>query len=145
VDRYARRSLFMMFGSLLLVPVFLMLGYTDIPPVVPMAMMGIAFALVPSVMWPALVYVTDRSRLGIGNGMLDTVQQLGLVVINLLIGATNDRWLASAANPSGYHASMWVFTTIALLAVLCAFGLWRVETGPGAHGLETITTVRHIK
>jgi MFS family permease len=142
VDRYARRSLFMMFGSLLLVPVFLMLGFTNIPPVIPMAMMGVAFALVPSVMWPALVYVTDRSKLGLANGMLDTVQQVGLVVINLLIGAANDRWLASAANPAGYHASMWIFTVIAILAVLCAFGLWRVETGPDAHGLETVTAKR---
>lgn len=140
VDRYARRSLFMMFGSLLIVPVFLMLGYTDIPPVIPMAMMGVAFALVPSVMWPALVYVVEKSRLGIANGMLDTIQQIGLVVINLLIGWSNDHWLASATNAAGYHASMWIFTTIAVLAVLCALALWRVETGPHAHGLETITT-----
>jgi MFS family permease len=132
--------LFMMFGSLLIVPVYLMLGYTDIPPVIPMAMMGVAFALVPSVMWPALAYVVEKSRLGIGNGMLDTIQQLGLVVINLMIGWANDRWLASAENPAGYHASMWMFTVIAVLAVVCALALWRVETGPNAHGLETITT-----
>jgi len=139
VDRYAHRSLFMVFGSLLLVPVFLMLGYTEIPPFIPMAMMGVAFALVPSVMWPALVYVTERSRLGLANGMLDTVQQVGLVVVNLMIGAANDRWLASASNPAGYHASMWMFTTIAVLAVVCAWALWRIESGPDAHGLETIT------
>ena len=142
VDRYARRSLFMMFGSLLIVPVFLLLGYTDVPPVIPMAMMGVAFALVPSVMWPALVYVVHRSRLGMANGMLDTIQQIGLVAINLLIGWSNDHWLASAANAAGYHASMWIFTVIAVLAVLCALALWRVETGPHAHGLETITTLR---
>ncbi len=139
VDRYAHRSLFMMLGSLLIVPVYLMLGYTDIPPVVPMAMMGVAFALVPSVMWPALVYVVEKSRLGMANGMLDTIQQIGLVAINLLIGWANDRWLASAANAAGYHASMWMFTAIAVLAVLCGVALWRVETGPDAHGLETIT------
>jgi len=139
VDRFARRSLFMMFGSLLLVPVYLMLVYTNIPPIIPLAMMGVAFALVPSVMWPALFYVTDRTRLGMANGMLDTIQQVGLVVINLLIGAANDHWLASAVNPAGYHASMWIFTMIAILAVLCAVALWRVETGPHAHGLETIT------
>jgi MFS family permease len=142
VDRYARRSLFMMFGSALIVPVFLMLGYTNVPPVIPMAMMGVAFALVPSVMWPALVYVVDRSRLGAANGMLDTIQQIGLVVINLLIGWANDHWLASAGHPAGYHASMWMFTAIAVLAVLCALALWRVESGPHAHGLETITAER---
>jgi len=32
-----------------------------------------------------------------------------------------------------------MFTGIALLTVLCAFALWRAETGPRAHGLETIT------
>jgi MFS family permease len=142
VDRYARRSQFMMFGSLLIVPVYLMLGYTEIPPVVPMAMMGVAFALVPSVMWPSLVYVVEKSNLGIANGMLDTVQQIGLVAINLLIGWANDRWLASATNAAGYHASMWIFSAIAVMAVLCALALWRVETGPHAHGLETITTTR---
>jgi MFS family permease len=142
VDRYGRRSLMMMFGSLLIVPVFPMLGYTNIPAAIPLAMMGVAFALVPAVMWPALVYVVDKSRLGLANGMLDSVQQLGLVVINLLIGWANDHWLASATHAAGYHAGMWIFTGIALLAVLCAYVLWRVETGPEAHGLETITVRR---
>ena len=140
VDRYAHRALLMMFGSLLIVPVFPMLAYTNIPPVVPMAMMGVAFALVPAVMWPALVYVVERSRQGLANGMLDTVQQAGLVVINLLIGWANDHWLASARNVAGYRAGLLMFTGIATLAVVFAFALWKAETGPQAHGLETITT-----
>jgi|SRR5579875_115154 len=140
VDRYARRSLLMMGGALLIVPVFPMLAFTKIPPVIPLAMMGVAFALVPAVMWPALVYVVDKSRLGLANGMLDSVQQLGLVVINLLIGWANDHWLASATNAAGYDAGLLMFTGIAVLAVVCGFALWRAETGPAAHGLETITT-----
>lgn len=140
VDRYAHRALLMMFGSLLIVPVFPMLAYTNIPPVVPMAMMGVAFALVPAVMWPALVYVVERPRQGLANGMLDTVQQAGLVVINLLIGWANDHWLAGARNIAGYRAGLLMFTGIATLAVVCAFALWKAETGPQAHGLETITT-----
>lgn len=142
VDRYARRALLMAFGSLLIVPVFLMLAFTNIPPFVPMAMMGVAFALVPAVMWPALAYVVDRSRLGLANGMLDTIQQIGLVLVNLLIGWSNDHWLASAANPAGYRPSMVIFTVIAVTAVTFAVLLRRAETGPGAHGLETIKANR---
>jgi hypothetical protein len=52
--------------------------------------------------------------------LLDTVQQLGLVIVNLSIGWANDYWL--------------------LLSVLCAFAFWRAETGPDAHGLEAVTT-----
>ena len=144
VDRYAHRSLLMMLGALLLVPAFPMLGFTNIQPAIPMAMMGVAFALVPAIMWPALIYVVDRSRLGLANGMLDSVQQLGLVILNLLIGWINDRWLASAANPGGYGASILTFTGIAVLAVIIAYVLWRVESGPGSHGLETITVERSL-
>ncbi len=142
VDRYAHRSLLMLCGALLIVPAFPMLGFTNVQPAIPMAMMGVAFALVPAVMWPALVYVVDRSRLGLANGMLDSVQQLGLVIINLLIGWTNDHWLASAANPAGYRASLYTFTGVSVLAVCIAYALWRVEKGPSSHGLETITIKR---
>ena len=131
-----------MCGSLLIVPAFPMLAFTNVPPMIPMAMMGVAFALVPAVMWPALVYVVEGSRLGLANGMLDSVQQLGLVIINLLIGWTNDRWLASAANAAGYRPGLCIFTGIALLAVVVAYMLWRNETGQSSHGLETITIER---
>jgi MFS family permease len=139
VDRFAKRSLFMMVGSLMLVPVFLMLAYTDISPIIPMAIMGLAFGLVPVVLWMSVVYVVDRSRLGFANGVMDAVQQLGLVGVNLLIGGANDHSLASAANPAGYRTGMWIFSALAIAAVLSAFLLRKVETGPRAHGLETIT------
>ena len=69
-DGNVRSGLMLPEGAMLIVPVYLMLGYTEIPPVIPMAMMGVAFALVPSVMWPALVYVVDKSRLGMANIVL---------------------------------------------------------------------------
>jgi MFS family permease len=140
VDRVGKRSLFMMFGSLLLLPVYLMLAYTDIPVVVPIAMMGVAFALVPAVMWPAVAYVVDRSRLGIAYGVMDAIQQVGLAGFNVLIGWSNDHWAASVANPAGYRPGMWMFSAVGIFGILFALLLRRVETGPHARGLETITT-----
>lgn len=145
VDRHGRRSLLMAIGSLLLVPVFLLLAYTSIPPIVPMVMMGVAFALVPAILWMSIVFVVDRSRLGFASGVVDAVQQLGLVGMNLAIGWTNDRWLAGPGNAAGYVPGMWLFTATAVAAVVVAVVLRRVETGPGAHGLETIrTTSRRV-
>jgi MFS family permease len=138
VDRVARRSLFMMFGAALLVPVYLILAYTYVPIAIPMAAMGVAVALVPAVMWPCIAYVVDESRWGLAYGLMDSVQQLGLVVFNLLIGWSNDHWAASAANPEGYRPGMWIFSTVVFASVLFAAWLRRVETGQDAHGLETI-------
>jgi len=143
VDRHGNRSLFMLLGSSLLVPVFLVLAWNDVPPIVPMALMGVAFAMVPAVLWMSVVLVVDRSRLGFASAVVDAIQQIGLVGVNLLIGWSNDRWLAGPANPAGYRPGMWIFTAFALLAVCCAIALRRVETGPRAQGLETIRTHRH--
>jgi len=138
VDKVARRSLFMIFGALLLIPVYLMLAYADIPLMIPMAMMGVAFALVPAVMWPCIAYVVEPSRLGFAYGLMDAVQQAGLVGFNLLIGWSNDHWAASVTNPAGYRPGMWMFSIVGVSALV--FGIWlrRVETGKHGHGLETI-------
>ncbi len=139
-DRIARRSLLMIFGSLLLIPVYLMLAYTGLPPVVPMSMMGVAFSLVPAVMWPCIAYVVEERRLGFAYGLMDAVQQAGLVCANLVIGWSNDHFGASATYGAGYTPGMWMFSTVGIVALVFAIWLRRVETGPHGHGLETITT-----
>jgi MFS family permease len=141
-DRKGHRSLMMMFGSVLLLPVFFLLAYTDVSPAVPMAIFGLAFALVPAVLWPSVAYIVPSNRLGFANGLMDAIQQAGLVGVNVLVGWSNDHWSASASNPTGYHGGMLVFTALAILAVLFAYMLRRVETGPRAHGLETIVAER---
>ncbi|UCG51026.1 MAG: MFS transporter, partial [Candidatus Latescibacterota bacterium] len=69
-DRFGRRARFMMYGSLLLLPVYLMMAYTDVPLLVPMAMMGIAFSLIPAVMWPSVAYIVPEQKLGTAYGLM---------------------------------------------------------------------------
>ncbi|MCK4547778.1 MAG: MFS transporter [Candidatus Eisenbacteria sp.] len=142
VDRVGKRSLFMMCGSLILVPVYLMMAYTDVHLRVPMAMMGIAFSLVPAVMWPSVAYIVDEKRLGTAFGLMTMIQNIGLAGFNLMIGWANDFSGASAANPGGYSLGMWIFSVSGFLGFFFAYLLRRAETGPNAHGLETITVTR---
>ena len=67
------------------------------------------------------------------------VQNIGLAGFNLLIGWANYFSGASAANPGGYALGMWIFSILGFLALFFAIMLRREETGPNAHGLETIT------
>ena len=161
-DKIGKRSLLMMFGSLLIIPVYLMMAYqfgkpdvmadTDflnisfkffdidaaIPMylILPMAMMGIAFSLVPAVMWPSVAIIVDQSRLGTAYGLMTMIQNIGLFGFNLLIGFANDYSGASASNPGGYNLGMWIFSILGFLGLLFAFLLRKSETGSGAHGLE---------
>lgn len=138
VDRVGKRALFMMVGSFLLMPVYLMLVYTPVPPIVPIALMGVAFSLIPAVMWPSVAYIVEEKRLGTAYALMTLIQQIGLAGMNWLIGWSNDTWNASAENPGGYAAGMWIFSILGFLGFFFAWRLRRAETGPGAHGLETI-------
>jgi MFS family permease len=140
-DKIGKRALLMMIGSVLLVPVYLMMAYTHTQAslYLPMAMMGIAFSLIPAVMWPSVAYIVDQNKLGTAYGLMTVIQNIGLFGFNLVIGGANDYSGASAANPAGYHLGMWIFSILGFLGMLFAFLLRQRELGPHGHGLETIT------
>lgn len=152
-DRTHRKARLMMIGSLLIIPVYLIMAYkidlasplglkgyfdlnldffgihTQIPVylMLPMALMGIAFSLVPAVMWPAVSLVVDNSQLGTAYGMMTMIQNIGLFGFNILIGKVNDLAGASAANPTGYNPGMWIFSTLGFLGLTFALLLQKVE------------------
>jgi MFS family permease len=139
VDKVGKRALFMMFGSLLLIPVYLIMAYTQINLLIPMAMMGVAFSLIPAVMWPSVAYIVDEAKLGTAYGVMTMIQNIGLAGFNFLIGWENTHAMASATNPTGYRLGMWTFSITGFLAMLFAFLLRQRESGPHGHGLESIT------
>ena len=139
-DRVGKRALFMMFGSVLLMPVYLMMAYTDISLFLPVSLMGIAFSLIPAVMWPSVAYIVEQSRLGTAYALMTLIQQVGFFILNLLIGKANDYSQAGLENVGGYALGMWIFSILGFVGLTFAILLRIRETGPHGHGLETITT-----
>lgn len=142
VDKVGRRAQFMMFGSLLLMPVYLMMAYSASSLYIPVSMMGIAFSLIPAVMWPSVAYIVDQSRLGTAYALMTLIQQIGFFLLNLLIGKANDYSHAGLDNPGGYALGMWIFSILGFVGLALSILLRVRETGPKAHGLETITTAQ---
>ena len=165
VDKLGKRALLMMMGSVLLIPVYLMMAYLrspgfitvyllsaenghlgfvphHLPPilVLTMAMMGIAFSLVPAILWPSVAYLVDQPKLGTAYGLMTMIQNIGLTGFNLIVGWANDHSHASPDNPQGYALGMWIFSILGFLGLTFAFLLRQRELGPRGHGLETITT-----
>jgi MFS family permease len=140
VDKVGKRALFMMFGSILLMPVYLMMAYSHISLFVPVTLMGIAFSLIPAVMWPSVAYIVDQSRLGTAYALMTLIQQIGFFILNLLIGKANDYAGAGLQNVGGYALGMWIFSILGFVGLTFAILLRIRETGPLGHGLETITT-----
>jgi len=128
-DKIGKRALLMMVGSLLLIPVYLTLVYTTVNLIIPMAIMGISFSLVPAVMWPSVAYIIEESRLGTAYGLMTMIQNIGLAGFNFLIGWVNDF-------SGGYTTGMWIFSSLGFFGLFFAFLLRKQETGIQSHGLE---------
>ncbi|MBI2220008.1 MAG: MFS transporter [Acidobacteria bacterium] len=138
VDKVGRRSLLMTAGSLLLFPAFLLMAYTRMPLSIPVALLGIAFSLVPAILWPSVAYLVDEKRLGTAYALMTFCQQIGWGAMAWAIGRANDASAAGADHPAGYVPGMWMFAALGLMGLFFSFLLWRSEKGPRAHGLETI-------
>jgi MFS family permease len=117
----------------------LMMAYTSVSLFVPVILMGIAFSLIPAVMWPSVAYIVDQSRLGTAYALMTLIQQIGFFLLNLLIGKANDYSGAGLQNPGGYALGMWIFSILGFVGMTIAILLRIRETGPHGHGLETIT------
>jgi MFS family permease len=137
-DRIGKRSHLMIFGSLLMLPVFLIIAYSSVSLFVPMSMMGIAFSLIPAVMWPSVAYVVEESRHGTAYGLMTMCQNIGLTIFNFVIGWANDYAAAGPYNPDGYNLGLWLFSSLGILGLIFAVSLNRVEAGPRGHGLDKI-------
>ncbi len=138
-DKIGRRASLMMFASLLLVPVYVLMGYTRVSLFLPLCMMGVAFSVIPAVMWPSVAYIVDESRLGTAYALMTLIEQMGFFALNLLIGKANDYQHAGLNNPAGYRLGLLIFTAIAVAGFIFATMLRVREAGPHAYGLETIT------
>ncbi len=138
-DKVGKRALFMTFGSVLILPVYVMMAYTNVPLLVPVVMIGIAFSLIPAILWPSVAYVVEEKHLGTAYALMTLLQQIGWGAMNYTIGWSNDHWAASAANPAGYRPGMLIFSCLGFFGLLFAYLLRRTEIGRKGHGLETIT------
>jgi MFS family permease len=137
-DKLGRRGLFMAAGSLILLPTFFIMGYTDWDLWIANAMIGVSLSLVPAVLWPSVAYLVDENRLGTAYGLMTMLQNIGLTVFNVAAGALNDRGGAGPDNPNGYLPMLWMFALLALAGLAFSVLLRRREVGPHGHRLETI-------
>ncbi len=136
VDKIGKRSLLMMIGSAFLLPVYLLMVYSDVSLFVPIMMMGVAFSLIPAVMWPSVALIVEEKRLGTAYSVMTLIQQIGLAGFNWLIGRTNDVYAAGPANPAGYAPGMWIFSILGFFGLFFAYMLRKTETKSNGHGLE---------
>ncbi|HZZ87903.1 MAG TPA: MFS transporter [Caulobacteraceae bacterium] len=135
-DRIGHRAALLSLGAALVPVTFLLLGATHASLWISTAMMGVAFSVVPAVIWPATAMLVDARRLGTAYGLINVLQSFGMFACNWAAGALNDAASAGPANPGGYGPMLTMFGALSLAALLSALALWARERGAAGRGLE---------
>ena len=126
----------MSIGSILIMPVFLILAYTSLNLKIPVIMLGLAFSLIPAIMWPSVAYVVKENKLGKAYALMTLLQQGGVAGLNWTLGFLNDSSGASALNPQGYLPMIWTLSILGIFGLIFSIWLRKIERSPKGHGLE---------
>ncbi len=125
VDRIGRHAPLLTLGALALPASFAMLAFSGSTSLAGATILiGVAFSLVPAVLWPAVPRYVAAAQLGTAYGLMTALQQTGVFLANIIAGSINDASGAGAANPSGYDGMLWFFGVISLAAFVSALLLW---------------------
>lgn len=125
-DRYGFGTVTMMVGSVMLTVV--MAGFT-LPlssagfAVALMVILGIAFSLLPSVLWPSVPKLVPLDNLGTAYSVIYYIQNIGLFAVPMLIGWLLER--SRVGETVDFTGPMWVFTFIGIACCVTAVLLHR--------------------
>lgn len=136
-DKMGKGATLMIIGSVLLTIVHILFAMPLLNvwwfAVIIMILLGIAFSLVPSAMWPSVPKIIPMKQLGSAYAIIFYIQNIGLSMVPVLIGN------AIAANTSNgttdYTIPMSIFALFGAMAVVIAV-LLKITDKRKGYGLE---------
>lgn len=150
-DKKGKAASIMVLGSIILVIVHLLFSIPSLNSLSVaiglVVLLGIAFSLVPSAMWPAVAKIIPHNKLGTAYAMIFWVQNWGLMGVPLLIGYVLDKYCIISTESKmiegktqlitnyDYSIPMLIFAAFGFVGILFAFLLKKEDKKMG-YGLE---------
>ena len=141
-DRMGKGATLMIIGSVMLTIVHILFSLPILNEwwfaIGVMILLGIAFSLVPSAMWPAVPKIIPMKQLGSAYAIIFYIQNIGLSMVPVLIGSVIQNY-ATVETAQGvtydYTIPMSIFAAFGCIAILVALVLKRIDKSEG-YGLE---------
>ena len=136
-DRIGKGATLMIIGSVLLtlVHVVFALPVTQVAVAIcMMVILGVAFGLVPSAMWPSVPKIIPMQLLGTAYAVIFYIQNIGLSLVPIWIGKVNQA-NTNAEGVIDYTDTMTIFAGFGVIAIIIAV-LLLMEDKKKGYGLE---------
>lgn len=136
-DKFGKGATLMLIGSVLLAlvhAVFALPLSSVALAICVMVVLGIAFGLVPSAMWPSVPKIIPMKLLGTAYAVIFYIQNIGLAMVPMWIGSVNDKNTA-ANGVIDYTESMTIFACFGVAAIVISI-LLIIEDKKKCYGLQ---------
>ena len=136
-DKYGKGATLMLIGSVLLTCVHIIFALpfgTWILAVAVMVVLGIAFGLVPSAMWPSVPKIIPMKLLGTAYALIFYIQNIGLALVPVWIGKVNQA-NTGANGVIDYTETMTIFALFGVVAIIISLLLMWEDKRKG-YGLQ---------
>ncbi len=143
-DKKGRGATMMILGSLMIIVVYALFSIPTLTSTVALTstviLLGIAFSLVPSAMWPAVAKIIPQQKLGTAYALIFWVQNIGLAGAPMLFGWVLDKYCIVGVSETGastydYTMPMLMFMGFGVVALFFGLLLKRENKAKG-YGLE---------
>ena len=138
-DKIGKGATLMIIGSVLLTVVHAVFALPEVNAVavaiVMMVLLGIAFGLVPSAMWPSVPKIIPMQLLGTAYAMIFYIQNIGLSIVPIWIGKINQANTDEATGLIDYTQTMTTFAGFGIVAIVIAV-LLLIEDKKKGYGLQ---------
>ena len=142
-DRKGKGATIMIIGSIMLIFIHFTFSIPMLDnwlvALILILLLGIAFSLVPSAMWPSVPKIIPENKLGTAYALIFWVQNWGLMGVPYIIGIVLDQYCISGeinGKPTyDYTIPMLIFTGFGVLALVISLLLKREDRIKG-YGLE---------
>ncbi|GAV09016.1 hypothetical protein RvY_18622 [Ramazzottius varieornatus] len=91
IDRTGRNIIWTISAISITIVAHGILGFTFVNPFVAVSMMGVAYSMLASSLWPMVALVVKEHQLGTAYGIMQAVQNLGLAVFAIVAGTIVDK------------------------------------------------------
>uniref|UniRef100_A0A3Q2C7L1 Lysosomal dipeptide transporter MFSD1 n=1 Tax=Cyprinodon variegatus TaxID=28743 RepID=A0A3Q2C7L1_CYPVA len=86
IDYVGLRGVFAVACAIFTLPVFGLLAFTFVPPLVSTIWLGVTYSFAAASMWPSIPLVVPQATLGTAMGLATSIQMVGIGVSNLIVG-----------------------------------------------------------
>lgn len=124
-DRYGKRTHLIIVSGLCIFLSLALMTFTTLSPAASMSLLGIAYSVFTSSLWPCVPLLVERHQTATAYGLLSVALNITLTVVPMIVGTLRSRY------PTDWNYTLFFFLSLSLISILCSFLFFIIDHSKG--------------